>query len=87
MGLGRYAVGILIAVNQLGNALTGGNPQESISSRLGDARQSGHRFARIACSVLEVLDFHDPARPDHCDEAMRQHVERLRDNLTAAPRP
>lgn len=33
--VGKWALNVLIGIDQLGNALTGGDPDETISSRLG----------------------------------------------------
>lgn len=35
MGLRRWSYNVLLAIDQLGNALTSGDPDETISSRLG----------------------------------------------------
>lgn len=73
-------VAVMVALNQLGNALTGGNPQESVSSRLADGRDAGSRSARFGCWLLEKVDFHGPERADHCDQAKIDREKRLREN-------
>ncbi len=77
----RWLMAIMIASNQLGNALTGGNPQESISSRAGEAREHGSKVGTGICAVFEAFDFHDPDRADHCTLAIEQHRKRLQQNL------
>ena len=74
----------MIALNQLANALTGGDPDESVSSRLGNARETGSRFARAACAILETVDFHTAERADHCAVAIEQHRLRLKAALDRA---
>jgi len=50
----------LIAVDQLGNAITFGDPDETISSRLGKAERKGSEFAAGACRLLAWFE------KDHC---------------------
>jgi hypothetical protein len=75
--LGRYLLGLMIAINQLTNAITGGDPQTSVSARIAEARDHGHRAAKVLCAMIEKIDFHPPNRPDHCTEAERIHLERM----------
>lgn len=78
MGLHKWIAAVAVAGNQLLNALSGGSPDESISSRLGHAREHGSKFARAACAVLEKVNTGHPQYPDHCLEAMAAHDERMR---------
>jgi hypothetical protein len=39
--IGRYFTGVLVSVDQLGNAVFAGDPDETISSRLGRAKLRG----------------------------------------------
>jgi hypothetical protein len=70
----------MIALNQLGNAILGGKPDESISSRLGNAREHGNKPAAFACHLLEAVDFHDKVKDggDHCAVAVETHRERTK---------
>lgn len=54
----RWFWNVLIAVDQLGNAVTGGDPDETISSRLGKRVRSGEAgwFARFTCWSLGWID-------------------------------
>jgi hypothetical protein len=61
----RYAVNLLLAVDQAANAVTGGDPDETISSRASKSRGLGRRWARVLCWALDLVD------PGHCDD----HVE------------
>ncbi len=79
--LTHWLVSVMIAFGQLGNALTGGNPQESISSRAGTAREHGSKVGAGVCKFFETFDFHDPSRADHCTLAIEKHRERLQQNL------
>lgn len=50
----------LIALDQTVNALLGGDPDETISSRAGKAQGEGKRWACVLCRLLNVFD------RDHC---------------------
>ncbi|MDH4230284.1 MAG: hypothetical protein OEW11_11175 [Nitrospirota bacterium] len=56
----QYAWNILIASDQLGNALLGGDPDETISSRLGKMARAGKHQNRFIRAVGRVLDRLDP---------------------------
>ena len=58
--LGKWIWNILIAIDQLGNALFAGDPQETISSRAGKARNADKVWGKALCPVLDWLD------PEHC---------------------
>lgn len=53
-----YFWNLLISIDQLGNAFLAGDPDETISSRIGKAKLRGdlHLVGRIVDAVLEVLD-------------------------------
>lgn len=60
---GKYLLNIAIAVDQLGNALTGHDPQETISSRLGKLKRKyggkiPRRFPlkRLIDAGLDLID-------------------------------
>jgi hypothetical protein len=63
-----------MALNQLGNALMGGNPDMTVSARAGYARHD-HKFAAGVCEVLDWVDPRDGDSPDgdHCDIAVKNH--------------
>lgn len=61
--LSRWFWNVLIAIDQLGNALIGGDPDETISSRLGKCSRAGCRACRLVCRALSWLD---PRPGDHC---------------------
>lgn len=59
----RRAMIIALAYDQLGNAVTGGDPDETISSRADRARAQGRRWGCILCRMLDAID------KDHCARA------------------
>lgn len=58
--LGRYVKNVLVALDQLVNALLGGDPDETISSR---AAKSNSWWACRLCRLLDLID------PGHCANA------------------
>lgn len=68
-----YLLGVLIGIDQLGNALAYGDPDETISSRIGRIKrrhggQVPRRYlvARILDRVLDRID------PGHCIDAIER---------------
>ncbi len=64
----RWFGTVLIALDQLFNAVLGGAPDETISSRLG--RHRARWWGRAGCAVLDRLD------ADHCRKAVQAERER-----------
>lgn len=66
--LGRYLHNLLYSLDQLGNTVWGGDPDETISSRLGKMSRAGRlRFLpRVLVRVLDRID------ADHCIEAIEE---------------
>lgn len=58
----RWIINVLIALDRLVNALLGGDPRETLSSRMGKARERCPVCYWI-CRGLHWLD------PSHCDDA------------------
>lgn len=84
MPIGRYLVGLSIAANQLANALSGGSPIETVSSRAGLAREHGSHVGGAVCAVLSTIDrHHERPNEDHCQKAIRHLNERTRAALAA----
>jgi hypothetical protein len=54
---------IALGYDHLGNAATGGNPNETISSRAYKAMQDGRRWGCILCRLLDYL------QKDHCKKS------------------
>lgn len=66
----------LIAASQLLNALTGGQPDETTSSRTYRMYLKGNKFALVFIHVVDTLFFF---QPEHCkgayqDELDKRHV-------------
>jgi hypothetical protein len=62
-----YFWNVLIAIDQLGNAVLGGNPDETISSRMGKAiRERRCYLCRVICWFLDKID------KDHCKESIEE---------------
>ena len=55
---------IALAYDQLGNATTGGDVDETISSRAGRLKKEGRGWACVLCRVLEWLE------KGHCDKSI-----------------
>jgi hypothetical protein len=60
-----YFKNVLIGLDQLANALLAGDPDETISSRLGK-KQSNCKVCFFICRVLHVLD------PNHCKNSIEK---------------
>ena len=63
-GWRKWAWNILISLDQFGNAITAGDPDETISSRAGKAKTQGRRWAVALCWLLDRVD------PGHCEESV-----------------
>lgn len=64
--MGKYLWNVLIAADQLGNALLAGDPRETISARLGRWQtMAGWRgtVARALCRVMHIFD------KNHCADS------------------
>ncbi len=57
---------ILIGVDQLGNALLRGDPDETISSRAAKAQLKGKTWGCVLCKFLDKID------PDHCQKSIEK---------------
>ena len=64
-----YRYNVLLAIDRLFNALTGGDPDETVSSRLGKLARAGSLRAKVACWLIGRLLFHDTG---HCSEAIEE---------------
>lgn len=63
-----YIFGILYSLDQLGNAILGGNPDQTISGRLGIMKLHGSKFACYVCKVLDFI-FREP---NHCENSIER---------------
>jgi hypothetical protein len=60
-----YGLNIAISLDEFGNAITGGDPGETISSRAGKARAQGQKWACVLCKVLAWI-----TATNHCAESV-----------------
>ena len=66
-GLKRYALNVLVGIDQTWNAALGGDPDETISSRVGKASLRGEWFAQqIAEPVIDWLFLVLTGQTGHC---------------------
>lgn len=56
VNLGKWTFNILVSLDQFGNTLFGGDPDETISSRSAKANQKGKWWGRAMCRFLDVFD-------------------------------
>jgi len=62
----RFIWNLLISIDQLGNTLLGGDPDETISSRMGKRARKGDRLGICVCKVLDVFE------KDHCEKSIER---------------
>jgi len=62
----RYVWNILISVDQLANTLLGGDPDVTISSRVGKRARKGDRFGIFVCKCLHLFD------KGHCEASIEE---------------
>jgi hypothetical protein len=61
----RYVWNVLISIDQLANTLLGGDPDETLSSRMGKAIAAGRcKLCRPVCWLLHLLD------KNHCHNSI-----------------
>lgn len=63
--LKKYLWNILISLDQLVNTILGGDPDETISSRIGKRQRKG-KIAYWLCRMLHMID------PHHCRDAIEE---------------
>lgn len=54
-GVKRYLFRVAIGVDQLGNAILGGRPDETISGNVGYNAQQGKKWAKVAEKAINTL--------------------------------
>lgn len=63
----RYIFNILISLDQLANTLLGGDPDETMSSRMGKRIASGNCWGCYrVCRILHFID------KDHCRKSIEE---------------
>jgi hypothetical protein len=66
MALKFWAMNILLALDQLLNAVLWGDPMETLSRRAGQARDRGTEWGCVLCHILDDID------PQHCLSAQQR---------------
>jgi hypothetical protein len=61
---GDRAIQIIIAMDRLFNAATGGNGKETLSSRSGRLQKENVKWACVLCNFLDKLE------KDHCNKSI-----------------
>lgn len=69
----RYVFNNAIALDQMFNALLGGSPDETLSSRAYRTEQQNKIFGRFFRPVIDLVFFFDPL---HCYEAYMSELNR-----------
>lgn len=52
----KYIWNLLVSIDQLFNAIFGGDPDETISSRMGKRARKGDRLGIFICKILNFFD-------------------------------
>lgn len=60
----HYVLNILVSLDQLGNTIFGGDPDETISSRLAKLNRKGNKVGVIGCKILDKFD------KGHCERVI-----------------
>lgn len=72
-----YLLGVLIAVDQLANAILRGAPDETMSSRAHRMRVKGQRFWGWTANVIDFVAWTVFMDEDHCKKAYESEMLRL----------
>ena len=70
----NFALQVLIAIDQLANALFGGYADETLSSRAHRMRQKGQTYWRWTAGFIDMLFFWQEG---HCEAAWHSEMKRL----------
>lgn len=75
----QYFINALIALDQLINTLFGGDPDMTLSGRMGRAVAQGRcRLCKVVCWFLDKID------TDHCARANANEADEGRDEVLKA---
>ena len=66
--IARYFLNWLILLDEAGNTLFGGSPNETISERAAKARAAGREWGCVLCALLDRIN------PGHCVRAMKSTI-------------
>ena len=71
--IGKWLLNILISIDQLGNTIAGGDPDETISSRLGKMKVKHGGRIPWTRPVSKIIDWGlDKIDPNHSIDAIEQ---------------
>lgn len=70
----RYILNVLIAVDQLVNALIGGAPDETLSASAWKGEQQGRLLPRVFRPLIDLLFY--PVQRNHCRKAYEAELNR-----------
>lgn len=62
----QYLYNILIGIDQLINAILGGDPDETLSSHIGKRAKKGCKVSIFLSKILDIVD------KDHCEKAIEK---------------
>lgn len=62
----HYILNLLVAIDQLGNAICGGDPDETISSRLAKLNRRGNKVGVVGCKILDKFE------KGHCERVIER---------------
>ena len=79
----QYLLNVAIALDQLGNALRGGSPDETLSAAAWRTEQKGRLLGRIFRPLIDLMFL--PFEQDHCRKSFDS--ERLQRHLPKEYRP
>jgi hypothetical protein len=66
MVMKRYIWNILISIDQLFNTVLAGDPDETISSRMGKRARKGDKLGKVICRILNIFD------KGHCEKSIEE---------------
>jgi hypothetical protein len=62
----KYVWNVLVSVDQFFNTLLGGDPDETISSRMGKRARKGDKLGKIVCKILNFF------QEGHCQKSIEE---------------
>ncbi|MBB5325209.1 hypothetical protein HNQ34_002309 [Anoxybacillus tepidamans] len=62
----RYIWNIFISIDQFFNTVLGGDPDETISSRMGKRARKGDKLGQFICAILNIFD------KGHCEKSIEK---------------
>ena len=73
----NYPVAVLIGIDQLGNALTGGNPDSTVSARVGYFSENSLKRKPFWKTLQAIIDsaFYPVDGPRHCYYAWQSDID------------